>query len=110
MSKFFTNLKKYTQTFYWIFTFLVTAVLLFLIMPGEQKFKYEYQKGFPWNHENLVAPFDFAILKTEGEIEQEKEELLGSVIPYFTFDTTLAATKINQLKMTCNRLQTHPKH
>jgi putative nucleotidyltransferase with HDIG domain len=98
MSKFFDNLKKYTQTFYWIFTFLVTAVLLFLIMPGEQKFKYEYQKGFPWSHENLVAPFDFAILKTESEMEQEKEELLRSVVPYFTFDTTVAATKINQLR------------
>ena len=97
MSKFFTNLKKYTQTFYWIFTFLVTAVLLFLIMPGEQKFKYEYQKGFPWNHENLVAPFDFAIQKTTAEIEQEKEELLGSVVPYFTFDTTLSVAKVNQL-------------
>lgn len=95
---FFTNLKKYTRTFYWIFTFLVAAVLLFLIMPGEQKFKFEYQKGFPWNHENLVAPFDFAILKTASEMEQEKEELRSSVIPYFTFDTTLAATKINQLK------------
>jgi putative nucleotidyltransferase with HDIG domain len=98
MSKFFSNLKKYTQTFYWIFAFLVTAVLLFLIMPGEQKFKYEYQKGFPWSHENLVAPFDFAILKTESELEQEKEELLGSVVPYFRFDTTLAAAKINQLQ------------
>lgn len=95
---FFTNLKKYTRTFYWIFTFLVAAVLLYLIMPGEQKFKFEYQKGFPWNHENLVAPFDFAILKTTSEMEREKEELRSSVIPYFTFDTTLAATKINQLK------------
>lgn len=98
MSKFFSNLKKYTQTFSWIFTFLVTAVLLFLILPGEQKFKYEYQKGFPWNHENLVASFDFAILKTESEIEQEREELLSSVIPYFTFDTTLVAAKLNQLQ------------
>jgi putative nucleotidyltransferase with HDIG domain len=98
MSKFFANLKKYTQTFYWIFTFLVTAVLLFLIMPGEQKFKFEYQKGFPWSHENLVAPFDFAILKTDGELEQEKEELLGSVIPYFMLDTTIAATQISQLQ------------
>ncbi|SHE94713.1 hypothetical protein SAMN05444274_10356 [Mariniphaga anaerophila] len=98
MNKFFTNLKKYSRTFYWIFAFLGTAVLLFLIMPGEQKFQYEYQKGFPWNHENLVAPFDFAILKSTGEMEQEKAELLGTVIPYFTFDTTLARTKVQQLQ------------
>lgn len=83
------KLKGYTRIFYWVFVFLVTAVLLFLILPGEPKFKYEYQKGFPWKHENLVAPFDFAILKTSKELEDEKAEQLKLLVPYFEFDTTL---------------------
>ncbi len=94
MSKFLSNLKKYTRDIFWFFSFLITGVLLFLIMPGEQKFKYEYQKGFPWNHENLVAPFDFAILKTSGEIETEKEEMLQSVLPYFIFEPAVAEENI----------------
>lgn len=98
MDNLIEKLKKYSQTFYWIFVFLVTAVLLFLILPGEPRFKYEYQKGFPWNHENLVAPFDFAILKTPAEIEQEKEEQLKAVVPYFTFDTALVTQKIQQFR------------
>ena len=70
MSNYFNWLKKYTRTFYWFLVFLVTAGLLFIILPGEPRFRYEYQKGTPWNHENLVAPFDFAILKTPEEIEE----------------------------------------
>ena len=89
MSKFRDRFKNYTQIFYWVFVFLVTAVLLFLVLPGEPKFKYEYQKGFPWRHDNLVAPFDFAILKTTQEIEDEKVELTKAIVPYFKCDTSL---------------------
>ncbi|MEZ5106716.1 MAG: HDIG domain-containing protein [Draconibacterium sp.] len=90
------KLKEYTLIFYWIFVFLLSATLLFLILPGEPKFKYEYQKGFPWKHENLVAPFDFAILKSPVELEEEKAEQTKTIIPYFTFDTTQWA--INEAK------------
>lgn len=102
MNKFKDKFKKYTQIFYWIFVFVITATMLFLILPGEPKFKYEYQKGFPWRHENLVAPFDFAILKTALEIENEKAEQLKSVIPYFTCDTSVFTQNLIRLKTDLN--------
>src|SRR5690606_4805380 len=46
------------------------------IFPREGKFKYEFQKGKPWIHETLIAPFDFAIAKTTQEIEDEKEKIV----------------------------------
>lgn len=98
MGKLLSNLKGYTRILYWIFVFLITGVLLYLVLPGEPKFKYEYQKGFPWRHENLVAPFDFAILKTPAEIQQEREEQLKNVLPYFTVDTTVSTAQIRELK------------
>ena len=98
MSKLLYNLKGYTRVFYWIFVFFITAALLFLILPGEPKFKYEYQKGFPWRHENLVAPFDFAILKTPAEIEKERQEQLKTVLPYFSVDTSVYTTQMKELR------------
>jgi cyclic-di-AMP phosphodiesterase PgpH len=98
MADFFNKLKKYTRTFYWLLVFLITGVLLYLILPGEPRFRYEYQKGAPWNHENLVAPFDFAILKAPEEIERERQELLKTLIPYFTYDTTVAEQRIRLLE------------
>ena len=102
MSKFYEKLKGYTRIFYWILVFLVSAFLLFLILPGEPKFKYEYQKGFPWQHENLVAPFDFAIEKSPKELEKEKEQQQQAVVPYFIYDTTIVNKEISKLKADLN--------
>lgn len=98
MDNIFKRMKGYSRNFYWIFVFLITAVLLFLILPDEPKFKYEYQKGFPWSHENLVAPFDFPIQKTDEEIGQEIAGQLQNVIPYFTYDTTKVNTQVQQFR------------
>ncbi len=91
MSKYIKKLKTYSLPLYWAIVFITAAVLLYFILPGEQRFKYEYQKGFPWNHENLLAPFDFAILKTSSEIEKEREKQLKNLSPYFALDTTMTA-------------------
>jgi len=68
-------------------------VLLHFILPGEPIFKFEYQKGAPWKHENLMAPFDFAIMKTDAEIEAEKEELTKNLAPFFRLDTQIFRTQ-----------------
>ncbi|MCK3684765.1 HDIG domain-containing metalloprotein [Maribellus sp. YY47] len=98
MNKFYQRLKNYTKVILQVLMFVLTAVALYFILPGEPKFKYEYQKGFPWKHENLVAPFDFAILKTDKELEDEKQEQLKNVIPYFVCDTSVARDNIQRLK------------
>ena len=102
MNDFQKMINSYALIFYWVFVFGVSTVLLYLILPGEPKFKYEYQKGFPWQHENLVAPFDFAILKSEAEIADEKTEILQAVIPYFAFDTTLLKKNVSNLAIDLN--------
>jgi len=61
----------------------VSAVLLFLfsiavvvyLIPREAQFKYEFQKGKPWLYEDLVAPFDYAILKSPEELTAQKKEI-----------------------------------
>jgi putative nucleotidyltransferase with HDIG domain len=55
--------------------FIVSIALVVYLNPRESKFKYEFQKGKPWMHENLVAPFDFSIYKAEKEMEAEKQQL-----------------------------------
>jgi putative nucleotidyltransferase with HDIG domain len=65
--------------------------VLVLILPKEGKFKYEYSKGKPWMHQNLIAPFDFAILKSAEELEAEKQQYLKDLVPYYRFDTIVSA-------------------
>ncbi|WP_319228795.1 HDIG domain-containing metalloprotein [Draconibacterium orientale] len=92
------RLKSYTRLFLQLSLFVLTAVALYFILPGEPKFKYEYQRGFPWQHENLVAPFDFAILKTANELNEEKTDQISSLVPYFFNDTTQKSESIARLR------------
>ena len=73
------------------FVIILIALLLVLVwIPKEEQFYYEYTKGRPWQYEDLIAPFDFAIQKSPEEIQKEKQELLADFVPYFTVNTTVA--------------------
>ncbi len=63
-------------------------VLIVFIFPKDSKFKYEFQKGKPWVHEDLIAPFDFAILKPKEQVTKELEYLEKNKRYYFDLDTT----------------------
>jgi len=69
-----------------IILFVVGIVLLVLIFPKEGKFKYEFQKGKPWMHEDLIAPVNFAILKSDAELQKERQQIVDDTKPYFNFD------------------------
>lgn len=62
---------------------LVIAGVIVLLTPTKSSFKYEFQKGGFWKHESLISPFDFAIKKTDKDIEQEKKELSDNRKLYF---------------------------
>ncbi len=68
---------------------MLTSVLIVYLLPKGGKFKYDIPKGKPWQYENLYAPFDFAILKTDEEIAAERQEITRSHIPYYNFNTDI---------------------
>ncbi|MBK7214149.1 MAG: hypothetical protein IPH88_12790 [Bacteroidales bacterium] len=78
--------------------FLIVLVILVSLFPREGKFKYEFQRGKPWQHEELIAPFDFAIRKTTDELKREQQEVLNDAYLFFRFDTNVSATAINQFR------------
>lgn len=86
MTNFINNLYKNQALFYKVFLFIITAVVIVYLLPKGGKFKYEITKGKPWQYENLYAPFDFAILKTDDEIVKEKDQIIANNIPYYTFN------------------------
>lgn len=69
-----------------IFLFLITLVILLALFPREGKFKYEFQRGKPWQHDDLIAPFDFAVLKQLSELKKERTLALAEAYLYFRID------------------------
>jgi len=66
--------------------FIVSGLLLFSFFPRGGKFKYEYQKGKPWLHEVLIAPFDFPIYKTDEDLIREKDSIVRNFPAYFNYN------------------------
>jgi cyclic-di-AMP phosphodiesterase PgpH len=75
--------------------FFLALIAIVYIFPKQGKFKYEFQnlKGKPWYHEDLIAPFDFAIKKTDEELKKEKTELIQNASPYLKYNEDIAKNK-----------------
>ncbi len=89
MNNFVNNFYKNQALFYKIFLFIITAILIVYLLPKGGKFKYEITKGKPWQYENLYAPFDFAILKSDAEIVKEKLQINTNHIPYYSVNENI---------------------
>jgi len=80
-----------------VFLFVFVIWLLILVFPREGKFRYEYQKGKTWQHDDLIAPVDFAILKPAGELKAEQDAVLKDARPYFRRLHSVSDAQMNYL-------------
>lgn len=64
--------------------FLVSVLLIVQFFPRQTRFGYDYTQGRPWLHDDLIAPFDFAILKSQEELQVEQQEALKNHKPFFS--------------------------
>ena len=79
INKFYQN----HSLIYKVFLFLITTAVIVYFFPKGGKFKYNLQKGKPWQYENLYAPFDFSIQKSQEELTAEEEEIEQSKQLFF---------------------------
>lgn len=80
-----------------VLVFIIAIVVVIWQMPRSVKFKYEFQKMRPWQHEALYAPFNFPIYKTDEQLKQEKEEALKDFYPIYIYDTEVTGN--NRVRM-----------
>jgi putative nucleotidyltransferase with HDIG domain len=66
--------------------FVLTTFFILLLFPREGRFGFEFQKGAPWMHDELIAPFNFPIYKYDEEIAAERDSILREFKPYFIID------------------------
>ncbi len=62
---------------------LASIALITLFLPKQPRFRYEFEKGKTWMHEDLVSPYNFAVLKTQAELDKDRENVLKSVYPIY---------------------------
>ncbi|MBO3117503.1 HDIG domain-containing protein [Winogradskyella sp. DF17] len=89
MSKLLNKWYKNHSLVYKILLFAVTTSFIVYLFPKTGKFRYSFEKGKPWQSENLYAPFDFAIKKNQDEIDAETKALKDNTPIYFNIDPTV---------------------
>jgi len=100
VKRFFIFLKKNFDDFFKAFLFVLAAAIFVYLFPREGSFRYEFQKGKPWMHEVLIAPFDFPIYKSEREIAKERDSLLLEFRPYYLRDSNQAIQQEGNFRRT----------
>ncbi|WP_405202069.1 HD family phosphohydrolase [Dokdonia sp. LLG6352-1] len=80
---------KHQDLLYKFLLIIICAGFIVYFFPKSGKFKYEIQKGFPWQYENLYADENFAILKSADELAQEKEQIKSQSAIYYEYDQTV---------------------
>ncbi len=90
MNNIFSKLQQYYYEILKVILFLIAISIVVWISPKESFFRYEFQLGKPWSHNDLIAPFDFPILKTEKQMEEERKQIMNNFAPYFRYHEELA--------------------
>lgn len=92
MSNLFNKLYQNNTIIYKVILFLITTISIVYLFPKGGQFKYDFNNGQLWKYDNLYAPFDFAIQKTEEEIVIEKKEIDVNSKLYFLHDFEVEKT------------------
>ena len=85
MRKVLSILQQYYYEIIKVILFLIAIAIVVWISPKESYFRYEFQLNKPWGHNDLIAPFDFPILKTDKQLAEERQQLLDNFAPYFRY-------------------------
>ena len=94
MKNFINIFYKRQSLLYKVLLYLASVAIIVYLFPKGGKFKYDIQKGKPWQYETLIAPFDFPIYKSKDEITAEKETITSNARAYFSLDESV----FNQVK------------
>jgi putative nucleotidyltransferase with HDIG domain len=78
---------------------IVAIAIIVALLPKEAHFKYEFEAGKPWLHDDLLAPFDFAIIKSDKQKEEERAEINSFTKPFFTRENEAAENAIENFKL-----------
>ncbi|MCK5440949.1 MAG: HDIG domain-containing protein [Maribacter sp.] len=89
------KLYKNQSLIYKYFLYAVSVFCIVFFFPKGGQFKYEFQKGKPWQYENLYAPFDFSIKKSEAEISGEKQRISEEQLNYYRYDREVVKEVFN---------------
>ncbi len=106
MKQIFDLIRKYYKGLIKVLILLASILIIVYLFPREAKFKYEFYKGKPWMHEDLIAEYNFPIYKAEAELSRERDSILKEYKPYFRYDTIVFSDQLKKFNTAFDRVWT----
>lgn len=97
MKRLISFLVRNLKEIYIVSLFIITTLIILMLFPGEGRFRFEFQKGTPWMHDELIAPFDFPIYKFDEEVSTERDSILKEFKPYFLINPEIVTQQLTRL-------------
>ncbi len=99
MHQFLSLLARNQSNAYKLLLMVASIILVIYMLPKGGQFKYQFQKGKPWQYENLYAPFNFTIKKDNKALEEEREAIKRNAIPFFDLDPDIPLAALQEFSV-----------
>ena len=98
-----TRLKflKRRNTVITIMLVLLCSAVMISIMPRDIEPKLIYEEGHPWTFADIIADYDFPIIKDVSEVNQERDSLRRMREPYFNYDENVLQQQLQNFDNDC---------
>jgi hypothetical protein len=73
-----------------------TVVIIVWTLPRDAQTRFKMERGKPWSYEDIRAPFDFPVYKSDEAVKAERDSLLRLYEPYFNYNKEVEVQKMNQ--------------
>lgn len=92
---------------YRLLVILISALIISLLLPRVRSVTYEFEEGSKWKYSDLRAPYDFAIRKTDNELNAEKKEILKNFLPYYKKNESISENLNEKVREDYEQYRSH---
>ncbi len=68
---------------------LCSTLFIVWLLPSTNTVNLSYQLSKPWDKEDLISPFDFAVYKSDAEVSEEKNQIKQHAELYYVFNDSV---------------------
>ena len=75
---------------------IITVAIIVWMMPRSSQNNFKIEKGRPWIYNDLKAPFDFPIYKSDEAVKAERDSLMKQYEPYYILNSDVVGKQLRQ--------------
>lgn len=75
---------------------IITVAIIVWMMPRSSQNNFKIEKGRPWIYNDLKAPFDFPIYKSDEAVKAERDSLMQQYEPYYILNSEVVGKQLRQ--------------